>query len=95
MKYPDKAGCGACFGFVIFPTLTTAKPKDSPSGNQFEVATSGGTDNSAFCTSTMLPNNIIANSTIIANTNDRILFSFPIGLSHQAQLSRLLLVVGS
>jgi hypothetical protein len=48
MKYPVKAGRGACFGFVILPALTITKPKDSPSGNQFEVATSGGADNSAF-----------------------------------------------
>ena len=48
--------CAGCFGFVVLPALTITKPKDSPSGSQFDVATSGGADNSAFCT--MPPNSI-------------------------------------
>jgi hypothetical protein len=72
MKYPVKAGRGACFGFVILPALTITKPKDSPSANQFEVAT--GADNSAFWT--MPPKNITVVSKITANTSARILCSF-------------------
>jgi hypothetical protein len=62
MKYPVKAGRGGCFGFVILPALTITKPKDSPSANQFEVATLGCADNSAFWT--MPPKNITAVSKI-------------------------------
>jgi hypothetical protein len=73
MKYPDKVGCAGSFGFVVLPATIT-KPKDSPSGNQFEVATSGGADDSAFCTTP--PKNITVDSTITTNRNGRILFSF-------------------
>jgi hypothetical protein len=77
MKYPDKACCPGCFGFVVLPAFTITKPKDSPSGIQFDIATSGGGDNSAFWASAIPLNTITVNSTITANANDRILFSFP------------------
>jgi hypothetical protein len=77
MKYPNKAGCPGCFGFVVLPAFTITKPKDSPSGIQFDIATSGGADNSAFWASAIPPNTITVDSTISANTNGRIVFSFP------------------
>jgi hypothetical protein len=68
--------------------FTTTKPKESPRGIQFDVATSGGEDNSAFSTFPMPPTNVTTDSKITANTKGRILFSFQNEERGQATFSK-------